>query len=226
MSSSLFPAFLLCAAAAILAAPWALDAPLLAWVGKPLATALVIATAALRVPRTDPRRNGLLAGLALSWLGDVALLWPQGFLAGLVAFLLAHLAYLWTFTRRAGFAAWPPAFVGYFAVAGAIAAFVWPGVPGPMRLPVLLYVACLASMAAQAAVQWRVLRAAGDAAAAGAALAAAGGALFVASDALLAINRFRMPLPAASLWVLGTYWAAQWLIAASMVPRPAPAVRA
>jgi len=222
LPSSLFPAFVLCAASAILAAPWALDTPLLAWVGKPLATALVIAAAWTRVPRSDARRNSLLAGLALSWLGDVALLWPQGFLAGLVAFLLAHLAYLWTFTRRAGFAAWPVVFVGYFAVAGGIAAWIWPGVPGPMRVPVLLYVGCLASMAAQAAVQWRVLRAAGDAAAAGALLAAIGGALFVVSDALLAINRFRSPLPAASLWILASYWAAQWLIASSMVPRAAP----
>lgn len=223
LQTLLFPAFVLSAAGAIVAAPWALDLPPLAWVAKPLATLLVIAAAWTRVPTADSRRRGLLAGLALSWVGDVALMFPQGFLAGLVAFLLAHLAYLWTFTRRARLAAMVAPFVGYLLVAGAIAAWIWPGVPGPMRVPVLLYVACLAAMAAQAAVQWRVLQAAGDAAAAGARLAAVGGALFVVSDALLAINRFHTPLPASSLWILSSYWAAQWLIAASCVPQRAAA---
>ena len=41
-----------------------------------------------------------------------------------------------------------------------------------------------------------------------------GGALFMASDTVLAVNRFAMPIPAAGLWILATYWAAQWLIAA------------
>ena len=45
-----------------------------------------------------------------------------------------------------------------------------------------------------------------------------GGLLFMSSDALLAINRFHTPLPASALWVLATYWAAQWLIA-SALPR-------
>lgn len=32
------------------------------------------------------------------------------------------------------------------------------------------------------------------------------------SDALLAINRFVLPLPASALWVLGSYYAAQCLL--------------
>jgi uncharacterized membrane protein YhhN len=71
---------------------------------------------------------------------------------------------------------------------------------------VLAYVVCLAAMAAQAAVLWR----AGVPRGAGLAL---GGALFVASDALLATNKFAGPLPMASLWILVTYWSAQWCIA-------------
>ena len=42
---------------------------------------------------------------------------------------------------------------------------------------------------------------------------AAGGALFVLSDALLATNKFHATLPWAPLWILATYWAAQWCIA-------------
>ena len=47
-------------------------------------------------------------------------------------------------------------------------------------------------------------------------LACAGALLFVVSDSFLAWNRFRAPLPHAPLWVLGTYFGAQWLIALSL----------
>jgi uncharacterized membrane protein YhhN len=214
----LFPAFILSAALAVLSPSWALDRPALAWVFKPLATALVIAFAWRRGGRGSLQRRAILAGLALSWLGDVALLWPrQGFVPGLVAFLLAHLAYLLAFTRGARFAAWWPAFAAYAVVAGGILVLLWPGVPAPLRGAVLAYVASLASMAAQAAVRWRVLRESNEAP--WARSAAIGGALFVFSDAMLAADRFAQPLPAASLLVLPAYWAAQWLIARSLPPR-------
>lgn len=182
---------------------------------KALTTALVIAHAAGRGQPGDARRRALLAGLALSWVGDVALLWPrEGFLPGLVAFLLAHLAYLWAFTRGVRLAAWAPAFVGYAVLAAAVLAALWPGVPGPLRAPVVAYVLCLAAMAAQTACWWRARRGTVDGPLAlGAAL---GGLLFLTSDALLATNRFHTPLPLSALWILATYWAAQWLIASSL----------
>lgn len=180
---------------------------------KPLTTALVIAHAARRGRPGQPGRRALLAGLGLSWLGDVALLWPQqGFLPGLVAFLLAHLAYLWAFTRRRRLAADGRPFVAYALLAGAVLWALWPGVPAALRLPVLAYVLCLSAMAAQAAVLWR----AGEA---GGGRLALGGALFLLSDALLATNKFAGPLPWATLWILASYWTAQWLIASSLPKR-------
>ncbi|MCB1983267.1 MAG: lysoplasmalogenase, partial [Rhodoferax sp.] len=150
-------------------------------------------------------------GLAWSLAGDVALLWPdRGFLPGLVSFLIAHLCYLVAFTRGIRLAARPLPFVVYAGVAGAVLAWLWPGIPAPLRVPVVAYVVALAAMAAQAAVRWRV-------GLAGPWLAV-GGALFLASDALLAANRFADPLPMASLWVLATYWTAQWCIAGSLPP--------
>jgi len=147
--------------------------------------------------------------------GDVALLWPQqGFLPGLVSFLLAHLAYIVAFTRGLRFAARPLPFVAYALVAGAILAVLWPGVPGPLRGPVLVYVAALACMAAQAAAWWLAAR--GGADEPWARRAAAGGALFMASDATLAVNRFLSPVPASGLWILATYWLAQAAIAGSL----------
>jgi uncharacterized membrane protein YhhN len=217
--SLLAVATLITGSLAILSAPWALGQPWLNFVFKPLTTLLIIAYAWPRGAATPVRRRWVLAGLALSLCGDVALLWPQqGFLPGLVSFLLAHLAYLVAFTRDGvRLAARPMPFVLYGALAALILWRLWPGVPAGLRLPVLAYVLCLASMAAQAAVQWRVAR--GTARQRGAAVLALGGALFLASDALLATNKFAGPLPMSGLWILCSYWLAQWCIASWLPPR-------
>jgi len=216
----LAPATLVTGTLAVLSAPWALGLPWLNYVFKPLTTLLIIAYAWPRGAAAPARRRWVRVGLALSLCGDVALLWPQqGFLPGLVSFLLAHLAYLVAFTRggvRLAARRWP--FVLYGALAALILWQLWPGVPAGLRLPVLAYVLCLASMAAQAAVQWRVAR--GTAWKRGAAVLALGGTLFLASDALLATNKFAGPLPLSGLWILCTYWLAQWCIASWLPPRP------
>lgn len=199
---------------AIASAPWALDQPGLNFMFKPLTTVLIIAMAWPRGRDTPGLRRWVLAGLGLSLLGDVALMWPRdGFLPGLVSFLLAHLAYLVAFTRVQRLAARGLPFLVYAGVAGGVLAALWPGVPGALRGPVVAYVLCLGAMAAQAAVLWRA--APGDAASRRLAI---GGALFLASDALLASNRFAGPLPLASLWVLATYWTAQACIASWLAP--------
>ncbi len=209
-----------CAALAIASAPWALAMPALNFIFKPLATLCVIAYATGRgaAPGADGGlRRWVLAGLWLSLAGDIALLWPkEGFLVGLVSFLLAHLCYLVAFTRRQRLAAWWPAFVGYALAAGFIQWQLWPGVPAALQAPVIAYVLCLASMAAQAAVLWRRGEPRGL-------VLALGGALFITSDALLATNKFAGPLPLANLWILSTYWAAQWCIASWLAPRPTAA---
>lgn len=192
----------------------------LAFVFKPFATILILMHAWQRGLSTPVVRRAVLAGLGLSLLGDTFLLWPkEGFLPGLVSFLLAHLAYLVAFTREQRFAARPEAFAFYAVVAGAVLAVLWSGVPEALRLPVIAYAACLAAMAAQAAVHWLAHRESPRAR--GLAVA---GALFVVSDALLAADRFLVPLPLAGLWILSTYWAAQWLVANWLLPERRPAV--
>lgn len=216
-TSALAVVALLSALLAIGSAPWALAQPWLNVVFKPLATLALIGLAWPRGRSTPVVRRWVLAGLVLSLGGDVALLWPrEGFLPGLVCFLLAHLAYLAAFTQVQRLAARVLPFVAYAAVAGAVLALLWAGVPAGLRAPVVAYVVCLGAMAAQAAMLWR--SAPHDAAARRLAL---GGALFLTSDALLAINRFSQPLPLASLWILGTYWTAQACILSWLSP-PAP----
>lgn len=205
------------AAVAIGAALEWLPRPLL-FAAKPLATILIALHAWPRGHDVRLVRRLVLAGLGLSLLGDIALLWPQqGFLPGLVAFLFAHLCYIAAFCRPLRFAARPGPFVLYGVVALAILAWLWDGVAPGLRVPVIAYVACLASMAAQGAGVWLAAR--GTPAEALARRAAIGGALFLVSDALLAVNKFAVPLPFAPLWILATYWAAQWAIANSLPPR-------
>ncbi len=55
-----------------------------------------------------------------------------------------------------------------------------------------------------------------DPEASGALLACAGAVLFVVSDSVLAVNRFRRPFAAAQAVVLGTHFSAQYLIALSV----------
>ena len=185
---------------------------LLHWIGKPSATAILVWLVWRNGRATGPRlRRGVLAGLAFSLAGDVLLmLSPALFVGGLLAFLVAHLCYLRAFsidTRL--FARWSPLFA-LGAIGAAILVFLWSGLTPALRAPVIAYVVVLVAMAAQAVARWQVhpdpqTR-----------MAAIGGVLFVASDALLATDRFRTPIAAAPLWVLGTYWAAQWGIAQSV----------
>lgn len=199
--------------------------PVLIYIFKPLTTLLVIGYAFKRGSDQPLLRRWVLLGLVLSLIGDVALMWPkQGFLPGLVSFLLAHLCYLWAFTRERRLAAWPWPFVAYALLAALILGQLWPGVPPGLRVPVLAYVVCLAAMAAQTAVLGWLSR--GTPQGRRAAVLALGGFLFLCSDALLASNKFGGPLPLASLWILATYWAAQWCIASWLAPaddRAAPA---
>jgi len=185
---------------------------------KPLTTILVLARAARRGQDEPLARRWVLAGLGWSLIGDVALMWPQRwFLGGLVAFLFAHVAYLVAFTRGVRFASWWPPFGFYALTAGLVVSRLWPGLAEGLRAPVLVYVTALSAMAAQAAVVARRARS-GPHARRGVVLAL-GGALFVVSDSLLAINRFLTPLPLERLWVLVTYWLAQWAIASWLAPR-------
>lgn len=200
-------------AGALLRSPGEIDGwTVLHWIGKPLATAILVALAWRAGAAADARlRRGVLAGLVFSLAGDVLLmLSPTLFVGGLVAFLAAHLCYLWAFTADTPLFArqWPLVALG--AIGAAILAFLWSGLAPALRGPVIAYVVVLVAMAAQSIARWQVHPGAATR------MAAIGGVLFVASDALLAIDRFRSPIAAAPLWVLGTYWAAQWGIAQSV----------
>lgn len=154
----------------------------------------------------------LLAGLALSMVGDVCLLLPQGFIAGLVAFLLAHVCYIALFQRDAPWLASRLSLATCIAVGTMVYAYLWThGLPTAMRIPVAVYVLVIGLMAAQALGRATVLRTA-------AARTVAWGAVsFMASDTVLALDKFVQPIAGVYLWVLGTYYLAQCLILHGML---------
>jgi uncharacterized membrane protein YhhN len=210
ISIAIWTTFVALSASVAIAAHY-LQLPILHWIAKPLTTLLIVAMA-LSLSSAEPvYRRWIVIGLLWSTLGDVFLMLPGDyFLYGLIAFLVAHLAYLVAFGQRERFLAREAPFIAYLIVAAGILAWLWPGIPGPMRIPVVVYVAALGAMAAQAASIWSIRRDRMSA------LAAIGGALFMFSDSLIALNRFGEPFEASRFLVLASYWLAQWLIARSI----------
>ncbi len=147
----------------------------------------------------------VLVALGLSWLGDSAPKLASGDAAFLVMvgfFLLAQVAYIAAFLpfrARSVLHVRRPLLVPYV---GAVVALVatCAGGAGGMLVPVLVYGACLGTMA--------VLSTGVDR------LTAVGGALFLVSDGLIALDAFAagFALPAQGFWVMATYVAAQVLI--------------
>jgi uncharacterized membrane protein YhhN len=221
---------LLVAVAAIIGASLDGDGRWLHWIAKPLTT-LLIAGIILQHRRNagpwpttsesaGPRAysTAILLGMAFSCLGDIALMLPfDAFVPGLIAFLLAHLCYIVAF--RAGFRAgrglrFAAAVLAVFA--GINLAGLWPLLPNDLRIPVVVYVVVLALMATLALARAWVKNAAIPSAPTSARWAATGAVLFVISDSVLAWDRFGGGLPAATLYVLSTYYAAQYCIARSV----------
>lgn len=130
--------------------------------------------------------------------------------AALAAFLATRGHYLEEGRRWQVYVFKPLLWLPYFVAGGIVVVLVRPGLKPALRGPVAAYVVVIAVMAGQATERWYVLGG-------GVALAAAIGAgLFVVSDAVLAIDRFRRHFRAARAVTLATYWAAQLLIALSV----------
>jgi uncharacterized membrane protein YhhN len=181
----------------------------LAYVAKPLTTTLLLVVALLANTSERSYQILVVVGLLLSLAGDVFLMLPRDhFMAGLVSFLFAHLAYIVAFANGTGFMRDPWLLLPYLVLAAGVLLVLWPRL-GAMQIPVVVYVAALVVMASQAACRATEFPSIATAA------AAVGAALFVISDAVLAINRFRASFRAAQAVIMGTYVTAQALIALS-----------
>ncbi len=211
-----------CAVLTIIAPLVVTTNPNLAQTTKPLATALLALLAALTSDAISVRYRVLVTlGLVASLAGDVVLMLPgDWFVHGLLVFLGAHFFYGAAFFSHAPPLRHRTAIVGYATVATSVLALVLPAVGGVLRVAIVSYVVVISVMAAQAA-SWMLDEPRSRAAL----LAAIGAALFVASDAMLALDRFVTLIPMRDVLVLGTYWLAQACIASSVQRPPPPTLR-
>jgi len=181
------------------------------YIFKPLTTILILLTACMAdTSLSTAYQRLILLGLLCSLAGDVFLMLPgDRFILGLASFLIAHIFYITAFTCGPGPDSTPWIF-GIILLTGVVMAFLLMPHTGRMKLPVLIYTIVILAMAWQA---WERFHMNGRM---NSMSAAAGATLFVLSDFLLAWNRFRRPFRSAEAVKLSAYFAAQWLIAASI----------
>jgi uncharacterized membrane protein YhhN len=153
----------------------------------------------------------VLGALLLGWLGDALLLSRRSgaFMAGIGVFLLSHLMFAAAFAS--GALAWHAmgvALVLAVAIGAALLRWLWPHTPTAFRWPVLAYVVVILAMCVTAT---------GHAFAHARGIVLLGALLFAVSDIAVARDRFVRPSPLNHLWGWPTYFAAQLVLAWSVV---------
>jgi uncharacterized membrane protein YhhN len=169
------------------------------YVCKPGALVALVVAAALLDPASgaEARRHWLVAALLFSLVGDVLLMIPRDyFVGGLSAFFVAHVCYI------AGFWSRGPTLVpllGAVAIAAVAVGLVGRRILSAARArepelvaPVTAYVVVIGAMLATAL-------------AVGNPVAAVGATLFVASDSMIAWDRFVARVPNANVCIMVTY---------------------
>jgi uncharacterized membrane protein YhhN len=148
----------------------------------------------------------MLAGLFLSWAGDVIL--DLSFVPGLTCFLVAHVMYLSVFLLSPGE---NMLFRRYYllipvALYGVGLTWYLYNDLAEMRIPVILYTIIILAMLSAAINRlmkvnrpsyWLVF---------------AGAILFVLSDSAIAVNKFTLPFNFSAIFIMSTYVIAQYLI--------------
>ncbi len=183
----------------------------LVYIFKPLTTFLIILSAAI-IDGGQPTayHTLVLAGLGFSLAGDILLMLPADrFTPGLMSFLIAQVLYLGAFAIGRPISVTPLTVLPFMAFGALTYWFLSPGL-GKMRVPVAIYIIAILTMSWAAYARWISVGGASGW------LAFMGALLFVISDAILAVNRFRFPFASGRGLNLLTYFTAQYLIALSV----------
>lgn len=185
-----------------------------AFPGSGVVKGLSVALLALLAFRLLSDRDGLILGVSLlfSSLGDVflGLGEERWFVFGLGSFLIAHLLYIALFVRH-----WPKpvaASLGQKSLAALLIAFsiamfawLWPGL-GELKIPVAAYLCALVGMGVTATLaglsaRWVVI----------------GALLFILSDSMIAVGKFKSPIAYSNYLIWATYYVAQLCIAVGFI---------
>ncbi|HKP84458.1 MAG TPA: lysoplasmalogenase [Blastocatellia bacterium] len=159
-------------------------------------------------------REGLILGVSLlfSALGDVFLGVNEErlFTFGLASFLIAHVLYIVLFVRSrqkpAGASAGRKMLAALLIIYGAtMFAWLWPSL-GDLKLPVAAYLCAISVMGVTAAL-----------AGFRAAWVVAGAILFIVSDSMIAVGKFKSPIVLGNYLIWATYYIGQLCIALGFI---------
>ncbi|HOX81475.1 MAG TPA: lysoplasmalogenase [Chryseolinea sp.] len=188
---------------------------------KPLIIASLIFYYLTAVSKEDRSRT-LLVALFFSGAGDILLMLHDTdgsfFMMGLIAFLVSHVFYIFTYRQHQhdesenGLQGVQKVRLAFpIILTGTGLVYVLYPVLGNLKIPVMVYALVLVVMTLNALLRlgkttspsfWMVF---------------VGALLFMASDSLLAINKFLTPLPNGHVWIMVTYISAQYLIVKGLI---------
>lgn len=180
-------------------------------ISKPLIIPTLAATYLAATSTAKPfYKDAVLMGLLFSWFGDILLHFEGFFIPGLISFLTAHIFYIFFFssTQSANtsfFKLRPVMLIAVIAYLIELMHLLWPHLGG-MKLPVLLYGITISTMLSAAFWQYQKL----DNTTAIYLIIGAG--FFVASDSILALNKFKKSFDSAGIYIMSTYILAQLFI--------------
>ncbi len=155
----------------------------------------------LKIPGIKGKLLGI--GFLFSDLGDILLELDRSayFVFGLAAFLIAHIFYITVFIRKPVLKK-PRSIIVFVIIAyGLVLGSILIPHLGSMMIPVVAYLIVILAMGISAALGSNNHL-----------LIIAGACLFIASDSIIAVNKFLMPVPFSSLWIMTIYYSAQCCI--------------
>lgn len=178
---------------------------------KPLICLCLIALLYVNTGLKSKFHKLIAIGLVFGLLGDIFLMLHDLFIPGLVSFLIGHILYIWAFVLQFNNENISKnKYVIVILTILAIYSFNFYKVLAPslgsLKIPVIAYILVIATMALFAYTRknkttfWSFL------------CIFLGALFFIASDSLLAINKFVAYVPNSALMIMSTYMLAQYLI--------------
>ncbi len=154
----------------------------------------------------------ILLALFCSWLGDSFLMYEtissNYFMLGLVSFLIAHILYCVVFLKRWNKSASSTYWLVLITLMlyGSVLFMQLKDKLGELLIPVIIYVSAILLMAITAFRRKKMVTSGSFT------MVFIGALFFIASDSILAIDKFLIAVPYSHILVMGTYAAAQYLI--------------
>lgn len=167
-------------------------------------------------PGSSKQLSTLFWGLVFTCIGDGYLIFESFFLYGVVSFAVAQAIFISLFDGRVSllFEATRNEIISGITitvVSTLVLAYIWPKLKRALVIPVAIYCFVISFMLWSAVV--KMLQKPTDLTV----LGAIGALMFYTSDLLLGVNKWRLQIPFAQVFIMTTYYTAQLFIAGSVL---------